>query len=74
LSEVSHFEIAAYAKKICDYTIGVGDGFKSQELDKWYQNVEQLIKDADKLFRKGDVVLVKGSLANKLNKLVEYLK
>lgn len=73
ISHRSHQEIAIYARKSSDFTIGVGDEFHEFGLDKWYPSVEELIKDAEILIKKGDIVLVKGSHAVGLEKFVEKL-
>lgn len=73
ISEKSHREVASLARKTADYLIGVGEGFKGLDLDKWYPNVEELNREINTLLKKGDVVLVKGSHANHLEKLIEKL-
>lgn len=74
-TKTAHKEIAELAKNICDETIGIGEEFHDLGLDRWYQDVSELILNADQLFKKSDVVLVKGSRwANRLEKLTNYLE
>jgi UDP-N-acetylmuramoyl-tripeptide--D-alanyl-D-alanine ligase len=73
ISHRSHQEIAIYARKSSDFTVGVGDEFREFGLDKWYPSVEELIKDTEILIKKGDIVLVKGSHTVGLEKFVEKL-
>lgn len=73
ISVRSHLEVAKFAKRISNLTVGVGAGFRDTNLDKWYPNVEELIKETGDIFVRGDLVLVKGSHSNKLEKLVEEL-
>ena len=70
----SHREIAVFAKKIANLTVGVGSDFSNLGLDKWYPNVEELIKDVKNVLQDNDVVLVKGSHAVHLEKIVEKLE
>lgn len=74
VSHYSHRKVADYAKSIADLTVGVGKGFAEENLDKHYTDVVQLINDIDQIIKKGDIVLIKGSHSNQLDKLVEYLK
>jgi len=75
IADKAHLEVADRAKKIADLTVGVGEGFKSAKLDKWYPNVEELGKEIEEILHPGDVVLLKGShFANHLERLVEKLK
>jgi len=73
ISEKSHQEIAKVASKIADFTIGVGEGFKTAELDKWYPNVGELEGQIESLLQPNDVVLIKGSRANHLEKIVSKI-
>ena len=70
----SHREIAELAKKIADFTIGVGKQFEDLGLDIWYEDVSKLNGELGKILRKGDLVLIKGSLSNQLSKAVNYLE
>lgn len=74
VSHYSHKKVANYAKSVADLTVGVGTGFSDENLDKHYTDVKQLIDEIDQIIKKGDIVLVKGSHSNQLDKLVEYLK
>jgi len=74
IAKKSHHEIAEVAKKVADLTIGVGDGFREEKLDKWYQDVEELNKEIESILRKGDTVLIKGSHSVGLRETVERLK
>ncbi len=74
ISSAAHLEIAKIAKRISDVTIGVGDGFKNCELDKWYPSVRELKENFGDIIKSGDVVLVKGSRSNKLEEVIEILK
>jgi UDP-N-acetylmuramoyl-tripeptide--D-alanyl-D-alanine ligase len=67
IGAASHREIASMAKNYANLTIGVGEGYKGT-------NLEQLDQDIDSLLKTGDVVLVKGSLANNLGKIVDKLR
>ena len=71
ISQKAHLEVAKKAKDAADLVVGVGDGFKDLGLDKWYQNVEELTGEIDSLIREGDIVLVKGSHAVHLEKIIE---
>ncbi len=73
ISQRSHQEIAIYARKSSDFTIGVGESFREFGLDKWYPSVEELIEDTEAVIKRGDVVLVKGSHSVGLEKFVEKL-
>jgi UDP-N-acetylmuramoyl-tripeptide--D-alanyl-D-alanine ligase len=73
ISHRCHQEIAIYARKTSDFAIGVGENFKPFGLDKWYPNVEELIKDIETVIKRGDIVLVKGSHSVGLERLVEKL-
>jgi len=61
ISPKAHKEIADVAKKTADYCVGVGRGFEALGLDKWYPNVEQLIKELGGIIKENDTVLIKGS-------------
>ncbi|OQA53054.1 MAG: UDP-N-acetylmuramoyl-tripeptide--D-alanyl-D-alanine ligase [candidate division WS2 bacterium ADurb.Bin280] len=61
ISKKAHQEVALVAKKAADYCVGVGGGFEGLGLDKWYPNVEQLIKDIEEIIKGDDTVLIKGS-------------
>jgi len=74
IKEASHQEIAKLAKQKADFVIGVGDGYRSFNLDKWYADVEQLESEVDSLLDEGDVVLVKGSQAIGLEKIIHKIK
>jgi UDP-N-acetylmuramoyl-tripeptide--D-alanyl-D-alanine ligase len=74
ISTKAHLEVAKYAKAIADLTVGVGEAFRSTNLEKWYPNVEELIKDVRDLLEPGDSVLVKGSHSNHLEKFVEEIQ
>jgi len=74
ISHEAHAEIVKYAKDVSDYTIGVGQSFSGFTLDRWYKDVSELVQEADSIFEEGDVVLVKGSRLNKLEKLINYLE
>lgn len=73
ITQRSHQEVAKFAKRVSDFTIGVGGGFRDLELDKWYPNVEKLKEEAKDLLKRGDIVLIKGSHSNRLDKLVNEL-
>jgi UDP-N-acetylmuramoyl-tripeptide--D-alanyl-D-alanine ligase len=73
ISEKSHQEIAKAASKIADFTIGVGEGFKATNLDKWYPNVGELEGQIEGLLQPNDAVLIKGSRANHLEKIVSKI-
>ncbi|MCX6809331.1 MAG: Mur ligase family protein [Candidatus Berkelbacteria bacterium] len=74
ISDKSHIEISKAARKIAKLTIGVGEGFKEANLDYWYANVGELEKEIDNILKPNDIVLVKGSRSNHLEKIVEKLK
>ncbi len=74
ISKEAHAEIGKYAKKVADYTIGVGGDMKDVGLDQWYQDVTELNSGIGSLLKRGDAVLVKGSRSNNLDKLVNYLE
>lgn len=74
ISKEAHAKISQYAKKVSDYTIGVGEDMKDLGLDQWYQDVSELNSEIGSLLKKGDVVLVKGSRSNNLDKLIDYLE
>ncbi len=71
ISQKAHLEVAKKAKDAADLVVGVGDGFKDLGLDKWYQNVEELTGEIDSLIKEDDIVLVKGSHAVHLEKIIE---
>lgn len=74
ISERSHHEVAKVAKKVADFTVGVGEGFKGEEFDKWYVNAHQLSLDLDLIIKNDDTILVKGSHSVGLEKIVEKLE
>jgi UDP-N-acetylmuramoyl-tripeptide--D-alanyl-D-alanine ligase len=74
IAEQAHLEIAREAKKIANFTVGVGEGFKDNGLDIWYKDVSELNGELAKILKKGDLVLIKGSLSNNLEKTVKYLE
>lgn len=75
ISKEAHEEIASLAKEVSDYTVGLGEPFKNLGLDRWYQDVSELISESDSFLENGDEVLVKGSrFANRLDKFIEYLE
>lgn len=74
IKKVSHEKVADLARQKADFLIGVGDGYKSLNLDKWYEDVEQLELEIDSLLKSGDVLLVKGSLAVGLQKIIDKMK
>ena len=81
-----HYDAGSYAvKKDIDVLITSGKlaknicrGFLEGSLDKkrcyYYKDKEALQKDLKDLVSTGDVILVKGSRANKLEEIVNYLK
>jgi len=74
ISEKSHKEISKIAKMIADLVVGVGDGFRDCELDKWYSDVRELKGEIENIVKKGDVVLFKGSRSNCLEEAIELIK
>lgn len=74
ISEKSHKEISKIAKMVADLVVGVGDGFKDCELDKWYADVRELKGEIENIVIKGDVVLFKGSRSNRLEEAIELIK
>jgi len=74
ITAASHREIAKRVKSIATLTVGVGESFKECGLDKWYPSVEELKADIKQILQKGDTVLIKGSLSNRLKEIVEILK
>lgn len=74
ISPRSHHEIAKIVKSVADYTVGVGEGFKNENLDKWYPTVEQLIRDLGTILGQDDTVLIKGSHSVELEKVVKKLE
>lgn len=73
IAKKSHLEIARLAKESADLVIGVGAGFKDLSLDKWYDNVSDLLSEISTIVKSGDAILIKGSHANNLEKIVEFL-
>ncbi len=73
ISERAHQEVAALSAKIANLTIGVGKGFRSVNLDKWYPDVGELSLEVEKILQKGDAVLIKGSRFNHLEQIVKKL-
>ncbi len=74
ISKDAHREVAEAAKKSADYTIGVGEEFKNSRLDIWYGNVSELNQHILEIIRPGDIILVKGSRSNELDKLINFLQ
>lgn len=74
ITKRSHSEVAKIAKTISDLTIGVGDGFRQEGLDKWYSSAAQLIKDLDLIIKNDDTVLVKGSHSVGLDRVIKKLE
>lgn len=74
ISNKSHAEIARIANKVADVTVGVGVEFQEEKLDYWYNDVGKLNKELWEFLQKGDVVLIKGSHSNHLEKTVEKLR
>lgn len=74
IQKISHEKVAELARQKADFVIGVGEGYKNLNLDKWYANVEQLEQELDSLLQDGDVLLVKGSYAVNLKKIVDKIK
>jgi UDP-N-acetylmuramoyl-tripeptide--D-alanyl-D-alanine ligase len=74
LTEESHRQIAKEAGRICDIVIGVGTNYKDVNLDRWYPSVSELEQEIVEIIEPGDIILVKGSRSNKLDRIVELLK
>jgi len=70
----AHMEIAELASKVCDLVVGVGENYKSVKLDRWYLSVSELEGEISDFVKSGDIVLVKGSRSNHLDKIIEKLK
>ena len=70
----SHKEIAKYARVHTDFIVGVGNDFSNLDFDLWFSDVDKLIKEIDNIVEPEDVVLVKGSRSNNLDKLVDRLE
>lgn len=69
-----HGEIAAYARERADVVIGVGELAKHYRPDHWFATGEAFVAAAPALIRRGDCLLVKGSHAAHLDRVVQQLK
>lgn len=73
ISSKAHIEVANLAKNSADYCVGVGESFEGLGLDKWYPDVEQLIKELGEIIKENDTVLIKGSHSVGLDKAVKKI-
>lgn len=74
LTKKAHQEIGKLAKESAELTMGVGFSMKDANLDYWFPTVEQTMPFLQEELKSGDIVLVKGSLAVGLKKIVDELK
>lgn len=68
-----HREVGEYAIEKVDLVYSVGDLAKAMGADLHFNNKEEILADKDKLFKSGDMILVKASNGMHLDKLVEGL-
>lgn len=68
-----HQTVADLARQCADLFIGVGSRMKAVEPDQWYASPDEAATAIPALIREGDVILVKGSQAMRLEKISRVL-
>jgi len=69
----AHAEIGQIAHKIADKVIAVGPLFKAMEADKWFIDSSEAADFMKKNVKKNDIILVKGSHAMEMEKIVQAI-
>jgi UDP-N-acetylmuramoyl-tripeptide--D-alanyl-D-alanine ligase len=69
-----HREIAAYARGRADVVVGVGALARHYAADYWFPDSDKCAAGIDDVIRSGDCVLVKGSHAIRLGRVVRRLE
>lgn len=69
-----HREVGQFARAHADIIIGVGDLARHYEADHWFATSAEAAEQLFALLREGDTILVKGSKATKMEKIISALK
>lgn len=69
-----HREIGEYGRERCDVLIGVGEPAKEYAADHWFADSAECAEHIGRIIRPGDIVLVKGSNAVMMNRVVEKIR
>jgi len=73
ISKNAHLEIGEIARKIADKVIAVGPMSKNIKADKWFLNSGEAAKYLMDKIGENDIILVKGSHAMEMEKVVKAL-
>lgn len=69
-----HQEIGAYARQRADLIIGVGELAREYQADHWYRQSTDVGSELFPLLQDGDSILIKGSKAIHMEKIIELIK
>lgn len=73
ISPKAHREIGALAAQIANITISIGGEMKAANLKHWFATTDEALPFVLETIQKGDIILVKGSHAVGLEKIVKTL-
>jgi len=68
-----HQEIGQYARQQADLIIGVGDLAQEYKADHWYRQSTDLGEEVFQILQDGDSILIKGSKAIHMEKIIELI-
>jgi len=69
-----HRKIGEFAREKVDFLIGVGELARNFQADKFFPDSEKAGKQALKIIKDGDIILVKGSRGMKMEKIVAAIR
>jgi UDP-N-acetylmuramoyl-tripeptide--D-alanyl-D-alanine ligase len=73
-SDAYHEEIGRLARRHCDLLVGVGEQARHYRPDHWFATSSDCAQDSAALVRPGDCLLVKGSAAIEMGRVVAALR
>ena len=73
ISKKAHKEIGEMSKKIAGKLIAVGSTSKLMKADKWFDRSQEAAEYMKNKIKKGDIILVKGSHAMEMEKIIKIL-
>jgi UDP-N-acetylmuramoyl-tripeptide--D-alanyl-D-alanine ligase len=73
ITKDAHKEIAIYAKQVADKVVLVGQSYKDMPANKWFVNSQEAADFIKDKIENNDIILVKGSHAMEMEKIVNAL-